>query len=529
MAIVADVDVFIMGSMGAGLAAAARLIDLGHTVAIGDEQPHPGGLLTGGLGLPDYVGISDANDTLTGFGRKFFQDCEVAAIADGAVEGSPEEGDTPAVKGYGRYHGLPRRYLPEWGRYARDIMLEGTQKFWDIEIAKFDIDPVTKLGGIVTLTDGREIKAKQFLSASYEAQLGHAAHISYSGGRSENQDTYNEELAGAVSNGSSEGNGGFDLVHIDAKGNLFNEFQGKQIIPARMADLGVMAYNYRMTLSQHPLRLPFQPPARPGGGAFREADFESWIVSNGSKMTGLRSITSGQWTDEYNITTNGGSQYGLPREYLRCKNKRERRDFWDLHYYNMAGWYYLAQNSSRMKPEMLADSALWGLPHNHNVTEYFGQQGWSAHLYIRECFRMNNGNKMTFHDMGAAVRWTVKEPMGRGGYHCDSHIVAQTVIPGRKYLKDGGMEDAVQGGRSYYQIPFAALKPPRGIIRNMLEIGCPAVTRTVMCSLRMEPTWMSIGEAAALAVHFALLDNVPVTEVEYQKIADLATSLEMKI
>lgn len=526
MAIVADVDVFIMGSGGAGLAPAARLKSLGASVAIADEAQHPGGLLTGGLGLPDYVGVSQATDTLSGFGRKFFRDCEVAAIADGAVVGSPATDTSPEVRGYGReYADLPRRYLPEWGRYARDQMLNGVLTFWDIEIADFSIDPVTKLGGVVTFTDGRQIRAKQFLSCSYEAQLGRAAKVPYAYGRSENRATYNELLAGAYSNNRNT----LPAALLNAKGDIIKGNQGYTTVAEGQGDLRVMAYNWRSTFSQHPNRLPFQAPTRPDGLPFREADFEDWIVTRGSVYTNIENISSGQWTDQYHITTNGGSQWGAPMEYVRCKTKAERRAFWARHYYYTAGWYYLAQNSPRVSTALRNNMALWGLPHNHNITEFYGQRGWSAHLYVRASHRMQAAGKISFENIGRSARGKVFESMGRGGYHADSHAKCHSTLPGGGYTQDGDMHDDVQDGRSYWNLPFAAIKPPSAIIRNMLEVGCPAVSDIVICSLRMEPTWMSIGEAAGVAAYIGVRDNIPVSEVPYAKIKELSDSLGMKI
>lgn len=524
MAIV-DVDVFIMGSGGAGLAAGARLHSLGCSVAIADEAQWPGGLLTGGLGLPDYVGVSAGTDTLSGFGRKFFLDCEVAAIADGAIVGTPADSTTTPptaeVRGYGRqYADLPRRYLPEWGRYARNQMLTGILTYWDIEIASFEVDQFTKLGGIVTFTDGRQVRAKQFLSGSYEAQLGRAAKVAYTAGRSESRATYNEQLAGAYSNNR--------FIQASAllndKGDIIKGNQGRIVVKEGEADLRIMGFNWRLTWSQHASRLPIQPPAN-----FREADFEDWIVNVGSKISTIEAITSGQWTDQNHITTNGGSQWGAPMEYVRCKTKAERRAFWTRHYYNTAGWFYLAQNSPRVSSALRANMTTWGLPHNHNVTEFFGQRGWSAHLYVREAQRMLSAGKISFENIGRSAKDKVAEPMGRGGYHADSHPCSESTLPGGGSARDGDMIDDVQDGRSYWQIPFAALKPPSAVIRNMLEIGCPAVTRTVMCSLRMEPTWMSIGEAAGVAAFVAVRDNIPVSEVPYAKIRELTDSLGMKV
>ncbi|MCJ2129211.1 FAD-dependent oxidoreductase [Methylobacterium sp. E-045] len=530
MAIVADVDVFIMGSGGAGLAAGARLKSLGASVAIADEAQWPGGLLTGGLGLPDYVGVGASTDTLSGFGRKFFLDCEVAAIADGAVVGSPADNSTtpptPEVRGYGRqYADLPRRYLPEWGRYARDKMLAGLQTFWDIEIVDFQIDQFTKLGGVVTFADGRQVKAKQFLSCSYEAQLGRAAKVPYTYGRSENRATFDELLAGAYSNNRNT----LPAALLNAKGDIIKGNQGYTTVAEGFGDLRVMAYNWRSTFSQHPNRLPFQAPMRPDGLPFREADFEDWINERGSKYTNIEQISSGQFVDQYCMTTNGGSQWGSPMEYVRCKTKAQRRLFWAWHYYYTAGWYYLAQNSPRVNPALRANMALWGLPPNHNVTEWFGQRGWSSHLYVRASHRMRSSGLISFENIGRSARGTVLEAMGRGGYHADSHAKCHSTIPGGGYTQDGDMIDDVQDGRSYWNLPFAALKPPSAIIRNMLEVGCPAVSDIVICSLRMEPTWMSIGEAAGVAAFVAVRDGIPVSEVPYSKIRELTDSLGMKV
>ena len=50
-----------------------------------------------------------------------------------------------------------------------------------------------------------------------------------------------------------------------------------------------------------------------------------------------------------------------------------------------------------------------------------------------------------------------------------------------------------------------------------------------MTSIRMEPVWMILGESAGVAAAMAVVDNVPVQQVEYGKLKPKLLALKQKL
>lgn len=58
-----------------------------------------------------------------------------------------------------------------------------------------------------------------------------------------------------------------------------------------------------------------------------------------------------------------------------------------------------------------------------------------------------------------------------------------------------------------YSIPYATLLPKVSELTNILAAVPVSASHVRFSSLRMEPTWMIMGHAAALAAHLALVQN----------------------
>jgi hypothetical protein len=50
---------------------------------------------------------------------------------------------------------------------------------------------------------------------------------------------------------------------------------------------------------------------------------------------------------------------------------------------------------------------------------------------------------------------------------------------------------------------------------------CVSATHVAYCSLRMEPVYMMLGQAAGSAAHLALADKQPVQKVDTKKLREL--------
>ncbi|MEO6739988.1 MAG: FAD-dependent oxidoreductase, partial [Chthoniobacteraceae bacterium] len=70
-----------------------------------------------------------------------------------------------------------------------------------------------------------------------------------------------------------------------------------------------------------------------------------------------------------------------------------------------------------------------------------------------------------------------------------------------------------------YDIPYASLTPPD--VENLLVPVCCSATHVAYCSLRMEPVYMMLGQAAGDAAHLALAGAASVQKVDTKKLREI--------
>ena len=80
--------------------------------------------------------------------------------------------------------------------------------------------------------------------------------------------------------------------------------------------------------------------------------------------------------------------------------------------------------------------------------------------------------------------------------------------------------DVQVGGFSPYSIAYGALCPKPEECGNLLVPVCLSSTHIAFGSIRMEPVFMALGQAAATAASFAIEGSIPVQDISYSKLRD---------
>ena len=105
---------------------------------------------------------------------------------------------------------------------------------------------------------------------------------------------------------------------------------------------------------------------------------------------------------------------------------------------------------------------------------------------------------------------TKSDSIGMGSYDSDSHNVQRVVMADGSIRNEGEIQAPVQP----YEIPYRAITPRRDDIQNMLVPVCLSASHVAYSSLRMEPQYMIVGQAAGFAAAQAAAGNKAVQEVD---------------
>ena len=102
------------------------------------------------------------------------------------------------------------------------------------------------------------------------------------------------------------------------------------------------------------------------------------------------------------------------------------------------------------------------------------------------------------------------DAIGMGSYNSDSHNIQRVVNRQGFVRNEGDMQVAVQP----YQIPYRVLLPKKTEVQNLLVPVCFSATHVAYSTLRMEPQYMILGQAAGVAAAMAIRGAVPVQDID---------------
>ena len=169
------------------------------------------------------------------------------------------------------------------------------------------------------------------------------------------------------------------------------------------------------------------------------------------------------------------------------------------------GFLYFLVTDGRVPAALSAEMKQWGLCRD----EFVDADNWPYQLYVREARRMVGEYVMSQKDIQTEL--TKPDPIGMGSYNSDSHNVQRRpTADGTAVENEGDMQVRV----SPYQIPYRVMLPKRTQATNLLVPVCFSATHVAYSTLRMEPQYMIIGQAAGVAAKMAIDRNVAVQDVD---------------
>lgn len=495
-------DVCIYGSTSAGVIAAYSAQKLGKSVIIISPDGHIGGLSSGGLGQTDIGN----KHVISGLARDFYRKLGKEYTTFESWTFEP-----------GRARKLFEDYLKESNvAVIKHKRIEKAVK----EGAKIvSVNLVPTYG---KTTERQEIKAKVFLDCTYEGDLLHLAGISYTVGREANS-VYNETISGyflaeyKTKSGYHQFPDGVSPYKIPgnaASGLVWGISHAKEQ-PQGSGDKRVQAYNFRICLTDSvENRLPITKPADYDANKY---ELMARLFKAQPDMLDINNYFI--WSPMPNRKTDVNNRGGFSTDMIGWSDKwpeasfEERKKLFEAHVSYTKGMLYFMQNDARVPDKLQKFIRNWGYPKD----EYVEDGNFSPQLYVREGRRMVGEYVMT--EKNCVGKEVVKDGIGMAAYTMDSHNCQRIVVNGM--VKNEGNVEV--GGFPPFPISYRSLVPKKKECSNLLVPVSLSASHIAFGSIRMEPVFMVLGQAAAVAAVMAIDSKVAVQDVS---VADLQKKLK---
>ena len=505
-------DIVIYGSSPAAISAAVQAGRMGKSAVIVSPETRIGGLTTGGLGQTD-IGNKNA---FGGIALEFYRD-----VAAWYADASHWQYQTPeSYSPSGQTAGtMTSDSMWTFEPSAALAILEGWESRDNLDIRRGEWldreNGVEKSNGrIVSITtlSGNVYRGKVFIDATYEGDLMAAAGVSYTVGREANS------LYGETLNGNQPGKAthhqlaaGIDPYRVagDSTSGLLPNVEDYSDIATGAGDNRVQAYNFRMCLTTTNNAANCIPFAKPEG--YDELEYEllfrhyeknsaAGVPWGNSKMPNGKTDTnnSGGFSTDFI-----GRNYEWPEaSYVR------RAEIFQEHLKYQRGLMWTLANHERIPASVRKEVSKWGTCRDEFLDG--PGDGWQSQLYVREARRMVGDYVMT----EANCRGTIKagRPVAMAAYTMDSHHVRR-YVGSDGYVHNEG--DVQVGGFSPYPIDYGSITPKRTECENLLVPVCLSASHIAFGSIRMEPVFFALGQAAGTAASLAATDDVVVQDVSY--------------
>ena len=479
-----DFDVLVYGGTAGGVIAAVAAAREGQRVAVLTPDKHLGGMVSGGLGWTDY----GKKEVIGGYALEFFQ---------------------RVGRKYGRE--IEWHFEPHVAESAFDDLVKeaGVQVFGGRLREKNGVTRTRTVITSIQAEDGQAYAAHVFIDATYEGDLMAQAGVSYTWGREGTVD-YGESLAG-VREHTPLHQFRAAVSPVDSRGKLLPEIMSRSNDRVGAADKRVQAYNFRVCMTREPAdRVPWPKPAHYDPARFEllarylpalettlhrslklEDVMKPDIVQNGKTDTN----NNGAFSTDYI-----GGSYRYPEA-----GYAERARIRQAHVEYEQGFLYFLATDSRVPASLSTEMKQWGLC----ADEFTDADHWPYQLYVREARRMIGEYVMSQKDIQTELQKT--DSIGMGSYNSDSHNVQRRPTADRTAVEnEGDMQVRV----TPYEIPYRVMLPKRSQATNLLVPVCSSATHVAYSTLRMEPQYMIIGQAAGVAASLANAAHVAVQDVD---------------
>lgn len=482
-------DLVVYGATASGVMTAYTAAKQGLNVILLEPGSHVGGMVTGGLSATDVAYFP----IIGGYAREFYKEA-AEHYGDHSLAQHKDWLSEPHVG-----EAIFNRWLKEAG--VKVQFQERLKEHGGV------LKKGTRVVSITT-EDGTVWRAKVFADCTYEGDLMAQAGVKYVVGR-EGVDVYHENLAG-VRIDTPKHQFLWKISAYDKNGKLLPEVDPGPMGAAGSGDKKVQSYNFRLILTNDPAnRLPWEKPA--GYDAARFQLLLNYLLQWKQHMgrdPRLTDVTNPVFIPNHKADFN--NQGAFSTDYLGKSwtypdaSYAERKKIWDDHMLYTQSFFYFLASDPRVPQSMRDDLERWGRAKD----EFVDNGNWPDQLYVREGRRMLGQYIMRQSDL--QTERTKPDSIAMGSYNSDSHNVQRVVMPNGSPRNEGDVQVPVKP----YEIAFGTMIPKADQTENLLVPVCLSASHVAYSSVRMEPQYMMIGQAAGDTAWLAVQKNVPVGKID---------------
>eukprot|EP01112_Ceratiomyxa_fruticulosa_P003523 TRINITY_DN13854_c0_g1_i1.p1 TRINITY_DN13854_c0_g1~~TRINITY_DN13854_c0_g1_i1.p1 ORF type:complete len:559 (+),score=80.14 TRINITY_DN13854_c0_g1_i1:333-2009(+) len=503
-------DIIVYGSTPSGLAAAISISMFSPKVTVGLLYP---GEVFGGMSVDGYIGLRDINiegplnNTIAHkwamINAKFYNVSYPVYQLDQAVA---KQSFYTLLSRYPNIKLFPNTTLTE----TNSVVKKGT--------TITSIQCTTDQGVV------RTFRAGVFVDASYEADLVRFSNTSYTYGR-ESVKQYNESLAGVrpyTQTGNFLENNPVLATITNSTDVLIPFVENDDLNPVGSADKRMMGYSFRLCLTTNVSNQHAWDDIKPVN--YNSDDFimfqrylDTLVVSanssSGPDITSLYLISPYRNyppANKFDLCDSQGSAFtsdaiNLNQGYVDGSYEKRGQIANNIEYYVLGGLYFLA--TSEKIPS-----------YTQKTLKSFGvckdQPILPPQLYVREGARLVGDSVFTQNDIIPGKK--LGNSIGLGSWWYDIHVVSRVAVKnettGDLFVNNEGQ--VFEGSGEAYEIPITILLPKISETTNLLVTSCPSTSHVSFASIRVEPTFMQIGESAGIVASLAILKSIPVQGVK---------------
>jgi hypothetical protein len=491
-----EADVIVYGATPGGFCAAIAAAREGAKVVLLEPTAHVGGVNTGGLSF------SDSNQTVRSTLLGLFEEWHTRIAADYAARDVKLPYDV-ATKDNSVW-----TYEPHVAARVTNAMLKEAGV---TVLTKQPLESIEKEGTkIVSLRTSAGIHtAKVFIDATYEGDLLAKSGVVWHLGR-ESRDEYGESLAGRQYPKQKMEINGFDANGLPLP-FITTVHQGDD----QAGEQTVMVYSFRLCLTKNPAnRVPFPAPKAYDHARFELVRRYFQKYPNAPLPWDLYPLPG----DKFDANNGIGKMFsmGLVGEANGwcASDPKGRVALWEKHKQYTLEFYQFLTTDAAVPAKIRATMAELGLCRD----EFPETDHWSPQLYVREGRRMDGRYTLSQKDIIDDPK--KDDPIAVSSFPIDSHDCRRIALPDG-VINEGTIMPVRIPGRRHgyaYHVPYRAITPAASECTNLLVPVALSATHVAYSSIRVEPTWMTIGQSAGIAAALAAKAGVSVQALDYAQL-----------